>query len=126
MSAATHSILTCSSLYNLQHFPLLFVIIFLTFLQLQAMAPQTLSPDANGAETSPKTVASRNEPLGDTQQQRRHCLVHRDTAIVATENMTQDVHFKKVRKTRSSNNMQQHAIGCESIHIRINEGQLRI
>jgi len=88
--AVTHSILTCSSLYNLQHFPLLFVIIFLTFLQQQAMAPETLPPDAIGAELSRTTGASRNAPLGETQLQPRHQLVHRDAAIVATENITQD------------------------------------
>jgi hypothetical protein len=124
--AITHSILTCSSQYNLQHFALLLVIIFLTILQQQGMAPETLPPGAIGAELSRTTGASRNAPLGETQQHRRHQLVNRDTAIVATENMTHDPHLKKVPKTRSSKNKKQHAIGCESIHICVNDGQLRI
>jgi len=70
--AVSHSILTCSSLYNLQHFPLLFVIIFLTFLQQQAMALETLPPGAIGAESSQTTGASSIPPLDKTQQQRWH------------------------------------------------------
>jgi len=100
------------------------VIIFLIFLQQQAMAPETLPPGAIGAESSRMTGASSNAPLGQTQLQRRHQLVHRDTSIVATENMTQDVHFKKIRITGSSKNKKQHAIGCESIHISVDNGQL--
>jgi hypothetical protein len=69
--AVTHSILTCSSHYNLQHFPLHFVIIFLTFLQQQAMAPETLPQGTIGAESSRTTGASLNAPLGEAQQQRR-------------------------------------------------------
>jgi len=80
------------------------MIIFLTILQQQAMTPETLPPAAIGAELSRTTGASRNAPLGETQPQRRHELVHRDAAIVATENMTQDAHSKKVRKTGSSKN----------------------
>jgi len=102
------------------------VIIFLTILQQQAMAPETLPPSAIEAESSRTTGASRNAPLGKTQQQRRHQLVHRDATIVATENMTQDAHLKKVRKTGSSKNKKQHAIGCESIHICVNDGQLKL
>jgi len=50
--AVTHSILTCSELYNLQDFPLLFMIIFLTIPLQQVMAPETLQPGAIGAESS--------------------------------------------------------------------------
>jgi len=96
------------------------------FLQQQAMPPATLSPGAIVAESSRMTAASSNAPLGETQQQRRHQLVHRDAAIVATENMTQDAHLNKVHKTRSSKNKKQHAIRCESIHICVDDGQLRI
>ena len=95
-------------------------------LHQQAMAPETLPPGAIGAESSWTTGDSRNAPLGETQQQRRHQLVHRDAAIVATENMTQDAHLKMGRKTESSKNKKQHAIGCESIHICANDGQLKI
>ena len=40
--------------------------------------------------------------------------------------MTQDAHLKKVRKTGSSKNKKQHAIGCESIHICVDDSQLRM
>jgi len=90
------------------------------------MAPETLPAGAIAAESGRTTGASRNAPLRETKQQCRHQLVHRDAAIVATENMTQDAHLKKVRKTGSSKNKKQHAIGCESIHIRLNERQLII
>jgi hypothetical protein len=102
------------------------VIIFLTILQQQSMAPETHPPGAIGVESSRTTGASRNAPPGETQHQRRHQLVHRDAAIVATENMTQDAHTKKVSKTGSSKNKKQHAIGFESIHICVNDGQLKI
>ena len=54
------------------------------------MAPEILQPGAIEAESSRTTGASNNAPPGETQQQRRHHLVHRDAAIVATENMTLD------------------------------------
>jgi len=122
----THSILTCSSRYNLQHFPLLFVIIFLTFPQQQAMAPETLQPGALGAESSRTTGAWSNTPPVETQQQRRHQLVHCDAAIVATENMAQDAHLKTVCKTGSNKNKKQHAFRWESIHVSVDDGQLTI
>jgi hypothetical protein len=90
------------------------------------MAPETLPPAEIGAESSRTTGASHNAPLGETQQQRRHQLVHRDAAIVATETITQDAHLKQVCKTGISMNMKQHAIGCESIHICVNDSQLKI
>jgi hypothetical protein len=95
----THSILTCCSPNNLQHFPFLFMIIFLAFLQQQAMAPETLQTCVIGAQSSQTTDASRNAPLGGTQQQRRDQIVHRDAAIVATENMSLDAHVKQVHKS---------------------------
>jgi hypothetical protein len=122
----TLSILTCSSLYNFQYFPLLFVIIFLKILQRQSMAPEKYPAGAIGAGSSRTTGASPNAPLGATQQQCKHQLVRPDAAIVAAENQTQDEYFKKVRKTGSSKNQQQHAIGCKSIHICVNDGQLEI
>jgi len=97
--AVTHSILTCSSLYNLQDNPLLFVIIFLTFPQQQVMPPETLQPGVIGAESSRTTGSSSNVPPGERQQQRRQQLVHSDTAIVPTGNMNQDAHLTTVRKT---------------------------
>jgi len=72
------------------------VIIFLTILQQQAMDPKTLPQGAIGAESSWTTGASPNAPLGESEQRRRHQLVHREAAIVATESMTQEAHLKKV------------------------------
>jgi len=77
------------------------------------MAPQTPQPGVIQSESSRTAGASSNAPLADTQLQRRHQLVHRNDAIAATENMAQDTHIKKVRKTGRSNNRQQHATGCE-------------
>jgi hypothetical protein len=102
------------------------VIIFLTVQQQQAIAPETLQPGAIGAESSQMTGASINAPPGVTQLQGSHQLVHCDVAIVATDNMTQDAHLKTVRNTASSKNKMQHAIGCESIHINVDDGQLSI
>jgi len=67
--AVTHSILTCSSLYNLQHIPLLFLIIFLTLIEQEEMAPETLPPGVIGAEFSQTTGAPHTAPPGETQQQ---------------------------------------------------------
>ena len=77
------------------------------------MAPQTPLPGGIQSELSRTAGASSNAAPVETQLQRRHQLVHRDTAIAATNNMAQDAHLKKVRKTGRSNNRQQHAIGCE-------------
>jgi len=69
------------------------------------------------------TGALTNAPPGATQQQHRHQLVYRDTAIVAAENITPDPHLTKVCKTASSKNKKQRATGCESIHIDVDNGQ---
>jgi hypothetical protein len=90
------------------------------------MAPETFQPGAIGAESSWMTRTSINVPPGETQQQPRPQLVHRDAAIVATEHITQDAHLKKVHKTGSSKNMKQYAIRCESIHISADDSQLTI
>jgi len=82
------------------------------FPQQQVMAPQTHRPSVTESESSRTTGTLSNAPLGETQQQRGHQWVHRDGAISATENMTQDAHFRKVPIPRHSNNRQQHAIGC--------------
>jgi hypothetical protein len=77
------------------------------------MASQTPQPGVIQSESSRTAGSSSNAPLDVTQLQRRHQLVHRDAAIAATENMAQDGHLKKLRKTGCRNNTQQHAIGCE-------------
>jgi hypothetical protein len=76
------------------------------------MAPQTPQAGVIQTESSRTPGASSIAPLAETQLQPRHQLVHRHAAIGATENMAQDAHFKKVRKTSCCNNRQQHAIGC--------------
>jgi hypothetical protein len=40
--------------------------------------------------------------------------------------MTQDVHLKIVRKTGTSKNKEQHAVGGNSIHIEAMGGQLTV
>jgi hypothetical protein len=55
------------------------------------MDPETLQPGAIVAESSRTTSASINAPAVDTQQQCRHQLVHRNAAIVATENISKDI-----------------------------------
>jgi len=88
------------------------------------MTTQTPQTGKSGSESSETTGASFNASLQGTQQQRRHQLVHREAANVATENMTQDAHLKIVRKTGSSTNKKQHAIGCEYVHIMVDGRQL--
>jgi len=68
--------------------------------------------------------ATSNTELLATQQERRHKLVHRDAANVATKHMTQDAHLKIVRKTGSSRNKKQHPVGCRYILIVANGCQL--
>jgi hypothetical protein len=55
---------------------------------------------------------TNTEILG-TQHELRPKLVHHDAANAATKHMTQDAHLKIVRKTGSSINKKQHAVGCE-------------
>jgi len=72
------------------------VIIFLTFPQQQVTAPETLQPGAIGAEASQTTGTPTNAPPGEIQQQPRHQFIHRDAAIVSTENVALDAHLKPV------------------------------
>jgi hypothetical protein len=78
----------------------------------------------SGSNTGRLAGATSNPELLDTQQQRRHKLVHRDAANVDTKHMTPDAHSKIIRKTGSSKNKKQHAVGCEYILIVANGGQL--
>jgi hypothetical protein len=68
--------------------------------------------------------ATSNTELLGIQQERRQKLVHRGAANVATKHMTQDAHLKIIRKTGSSKNKKQHAVGCRYILIVANGGQL--
>jgi len=83
------------------------------FPQHQVIAPQTPQPSVIQSQSSRTAGVSSNAPLAETQLQRRHQLVHCNTAMAAPEKMAQDAHLKKVRKTRPSNSRQQYAIGCE-------------
>jgi len=94
-------------------------------LQQQVTAPQSPPPGEIESGSSHMTGNSSNVPLAEKQLQRWHQLVHCDAAIAATEHMAHDAHFKIVHKTGPSNNWQQHAIGCEYLHIDVDGGQLR-
>jgi len=83
------------------------------FPQQQVIAPQRPQFGVIQSESSQTAGASSNAPLAETQPQCRHQLVHRNTAIAATENMAQDPDLKKVLETGRSNNRQQYAFGCE-------------
>jgi len=78
----------------------------------------------SGSNTGRLAGATSNTELLGTQQERRHKLVHREAANVATKHMTQDVYLKIVRKTGSSKNKMQHAVGCRYILIVANGGEL--
>jgi len=88
------------------------------------MAQRTPQPGVIQSELSLMIGSSSNAPLAETLLQLRQQLVHHHTAIAATENIAQDAHLHKGHKTGHSNNRQQHAIGCESLHMYIESGQL--
>ena len=88
------------------------------------MAPDTPRRSVIQSESSRTTGSSSDARLAETQHQRGHQLVHRNAAIVATDNIAQDKLFKNVHITGLSNNGQQHAIGCEKLHINIERSQL--
>ena len=90
------------------------------------MAPEIVQPGGIEAESSRTTDVSHNAPPSETQHQCRHELVHRDAAIVAAKNMIQDAHFKIACQSGSNEHRKQHAIGCESIHIEVDDGQLTV
>jgi len=80
-------------------------------------------PGESGSNTDRLAGATSNTEILGTQQERRHKLVHHDSANAATKHMTQDAQLKIVRKTGSRNNNKQHAVGCECIHIEAIGGQ---
>jgi hypothetical protein len=87
------------------------------------MDTQQHTPGESESNSGRLAVATTNTDILGTQQERRHKLVHRDAADAATKHMTQDAHLKIVRKTESSKNNKQHAVGCEYIHIEANGSQ---
>jgi len=90
------------------------------------MGTQPPPPGGSWSNTGRLAGASSNTDILGTQQERRHNLVHRDTANAAPKHMTQDAHLKIVRKTGSSKNKKQHAVGCEYIHIEAKGGKLTV
>jgi len=56
------------------------------------MATQTPQRGENGTEPGGSTGITLNTSLSATQQECSHELVHRNAAIVATKNMTQEAH----------------------------------
>jgi len=87
---------------------------------------QTPPPGKSGSNAGRLAGAQSNMEILGTQQERRHKLVHCDAANAATKYMTQDAHLNIFRKTGSSKNMKQHAVGCEYIHIEANGSQLTV
>jgi hypothetical protein len=90
------------------------------------MDTQPPPPDESGSNTGRLAGATSNTEILGEQQEHRHQLGHRDAANAATKHMTQDAHVKIVCKTGSSKNKKQHAVGCVSIHIEANGGQLTV
>jgi hypothetical protein len=103
--AVTHFVLTGKYRYITQGFPHLFVIIFLTFPQLQVTAPPEPQPGAIGSKSRWMTGTSSDAPPAGTQLPLRHQIAQCDAAIEATEKMTQNTNLKTVRKTRPSKNI---------------------
>jgi len=90
------------------------------------MDTQPPPPGESGSNTGRLAGATWNTEILGTKQERWHKLVHRDAANVASKHMTQDAHLMIVRKTGSSKNKKQHAVGWEYILIEANGGQLTI
>jgi len=90
------------------------------------MDTQPSPPGESGSNTGRMAGATSNTEILGTQQERRHKLVHREAANVATKHITQDTYLKILRKTGSSKNKTQHSVGCEYILIEGNGGQLTV
>jgi hypothetical protein len=71
-------------------------------------------------------IATSHTSLCGTLQEHRHQLVDRDTANAAPKNMTEDAHFKILRKNGSSTNCKQHAVQCEYIQTMLNARQFTV
>ena len=90
------------------------------------MDTQPAQPGPSRSKSSRLAGTLSNTSLIGTQQERRHQLLHRDAANAATKNMTHDTHLELVRKTGSSANQEQHAVGCEYLHTVVNGRQLTV
>jgi hypothetical protein len=122
----THCLLTCSELYIFQDFPLHFVIIILTFAQQQVMPTKTLQPGAIGAKSNRTAGASTSAPRGETQQQRQTTVCPPRCCNCCHRTFDQGRTFQNGTFNQSHKNMNQLAIGRESIHIDVDDGQLTI
>jgi len=67
-----------------------------------------------------------NTSRSSTQQELGRLLVHRNVAVAANKNMTQDAYLEIVHKTGSSKNKKLDAFTCEYINLILNKGQLTI
>jgi len=90
------------------------------------MDTQPPPPGERGSNTGRSVRTTSNTEIHGTPQERRHKLVHRNAANAGITHMTQDAHLKIVRKTGSSKNKKQHAVGSEYMHIYPNGGQLTV
>jgi len=124
--AVNYAIVTWSSLYIPQDFPLLFVIIFLSYCR---------KVNQDYRNTSAWWEWIRNEPIDRLFIQ---CSTRWHTATQQTpfsppqswqcnhRNYDSGCTFQIVCKTGSSKNKMQCAIGCEHIHIEVNGHQLTV
>jgi hypothetical protein len=90
------------------------------------MDRQPPPPGESRSYTGILVGATSNTEIRHTQQECRPKLVHSDATNVATNHMTQDAHLNIVHKTGSSKNKNQHAVGCEYIHIKANGSHLTV
>jgi hypothetical protein len=90
------------------------------------MDTQTPQPGMTGWESSRTTGIPADTSDHGIQQEWQHPLVHCDAANAATKHMTQDAHLKIVRKTGSSMNMKQHAVGSEYMYSVLNGRQITV
>jgi len=90
------------------------------------MEKQSPQPTASGLKSSRLAGDTSTTSLIGAHQECRHQLVHHDAADAASRYMTQDTHLKIIRKTGSSKNKKQHAVGCKYMHIVVNGRQFTI
>jgi hypothetical protein len=87
------------------------------------MDTQSPQPEESESESSRRVGGTFNMYLMRILHKCRQEVVERDTAHVATRNITQDAHLYIVHKTGGSQNKKQHAVGYEYMHIEVNGHQ---
>ena len=90
----------------------------------QIINTQRVQLGGDRSEANQSTGRSSNTSLLGPQQEPRHQIVNRDTANKATKHMTQDGHSKIICKTRSSENINLHAIAGELVNTVVMSRQL--